>query len=210
MTETTTALEPLTLTLDVLPKVKLLNANDARGHWAKRAPWIKYWRRMAWIETRNRITRREWPLLERAHVTVTITWPDNRRRDPANWEPTAKAIVDGITTAGLWPDDDDKHVTGPDMRRGHGPHAIHIQIQPVALRAPRTHTPTRELRSGRREMTVQRACNGCGQDIGDATPAELDCAGAGIDLPDVRQECPRCSTPTPPATPRGGGVTCCA
>lgn len=131
MAETTTAPAALTFTLEILPGAQLLNANRARGHWAKRAPWIKYWRRMAWAEASNRIIRREWPVLQRAHIVITITWPDNRRRDPANWAPTGKAIVDGLVTAGLLPDDDDKHVSGPDMRRGYGPHAIHIRIQPL-------------------------------------------------------------------------------
>lgn len=33
-----------------------------------------------------------------------------RRRDPSNWMPTAKHVVDGLTQAGYWPDDDSRHV----------------------------------------------------------------------------------------------------
>ncbi|GAA3172867.1 hypothetical protein [Nonomuraea roseoviolacea] len=41
-------------------------------------------------------------------------------------------------------------------------------------------------------VTIQRACNGCGDYIGDATPGELAAAQAGQPLPDVRRECVRC------------------
>lgn len=42
-------------------------------------------------------------------------------------------------------------------------------------------------------VTVKRSCNGCGDRLGDATEAEFDAAVAGLPLPDVRDECPRCS-----------------
>lgn len=38
-------------------------------------------------------------------VWVSIPVAGERRRDPHNLYPTIKAIVDGITTAGVWPDD---------------------------------------------------------------------------------------------------------
>lgn len=53
---------------------------------------------------------------ERAHLTVRIGWPDRRRRDAHNLMPTLKALIDGMVDAGLLPDDDDKHLTGPDLR----------------------------------------------------------------------------------------------
>jgi len=40
---------------------------------------------------------------------------------------------------------------------------------------------------------VKRCCNGCGESIGDVTDEEIECATGGYPLPDVRQECPRCS-----------------
>lgn len=54
----------------------------------------------------------------RAHVTVTVHWPDRRRRDVLNIAPTVKACIDGMTDAGLWSDDDDTHLIGPDFRVG--------------------------------------------------------------------------------------------
>src|SRR5690606_4828127 len=35
-------------------------------------------------------------------------------------------------------------------------------------------------------VTMKRACNGCGQQLGDVTVEELDAGGAGEPLPDVR------------------------
>jgi hypothetical protein len=37
--------------------------------------------------------------------------------------------------------------------------------------------------------TVQRVCNGCGREIGDATEAEINAAATGQPLPDAREEC---------------------
>ena len=38
------------------------------------------------------------------------------RRDLHNYMPTLKALVDGLVDAGLLPDDDARHLQGPDMR----------------------------------------------------------------------------------------------
>lgn len=51
-----------------------------------------------------------------AHAVVTVTWPDRRRRDAHNVMPTVKALIDGLVDAGVLPDDDDRHLTGPDLR----------------------------------------------------------------------------------------------
>jgi hypothetical protein len=71
---------------------------------------------------------------ERAHVTVTFRFPNNRRRDVHNLLPlVAKPIVDGIVGAGILPDDDDKHLVGPDLRRNpeNGPYEIVVTVEPV-------------------------------------------------------------------------------
>jgi hypothetical protein len=56
------------------------------------------------------------PHLERVHIICTMSVTDRRRRDPANWAPTAKACVDGLVHVRVLADDDYHHVTGPDMR----------------------------------------------------------------------------------------------
>lgn len=57
----------------------------------------------------------------------------------------------------------------------------------------RPTTDTRGLATGGRRVRVQRACNGCGTYIGDATDAEIDACVNGGRLPDVRNECPTCT-----------------
>lgn len=58
------------------------------------------------------------PPLGRAHVLVEWRPRDNRRRDPANLAPLAKAFVDGLVDAKVLPDDDAGHLDGPDCRLG--------------------------------------------------------------------------------------------
>ena len=56
------------------------------------------------------------PSLERARLVAWVRFPDGRRRDLHNYMPTLKALVDGLVDAGLLPDDDVRHLQGPDMR----------------------------------------------------------------------------------------------
>ena len=61
----------------------------------------------------------------------------------------------------------------------------------------RPNTPDRVNPDGSRSITTKRACNGCGDLIGDITDAEMQAAIGGRALPDVRRECPTCA-PTAP------------
>lgn len=91
------------------PMPLILTANQ-RLHWAQRAKRTKALRMTA-CRLANGTTQ-----YERAHIVVTVGWPDKRRRDVHNLMPTIKACIDGFVDAGLLPDDDDKHLTGPDLR----------------------------------------------------------------------------------------------
>lgn len=79
---------------------------NARGHWRAKAEAVKQWRHAARLAAHN-----SGPVGYRALVTIEFTVPDRRKRDPHNWVATAKPIVDGLTDAGLWPDDTAAHVT---------------------------------------------------------------------------------------------------
>lgn len=68
--------------------------------------------------------------------------------------------------------------------------------EPSPAPAGRPSTPPREDPSGGMTITIQRACNGCGTSLGNATAAELDAAAAGRPQPDVTDECPSCSPGT--------------
>jgi len=45
-----------------------------------------------------------------AMVSFVFPVTTNRRRDPHNFYPTIKPIIDGLTDAGLWPDDTPEYV----------------------------------------------------------------------------------------------------
>lgn len=57
------------------------------------------------------------PFPNRMHATAYLRFPTERRRDPANWYPTVKAVVDGIVDAGVLVDDSQEYLVGPDMRQ---------------------------------------------------------------------------------------------
>ncbi|HEY2238874.1 MAG TPA: hypothetical protein VGI21_08790 [Streptosporangiaceae bacterium] len=93
--------------------MELLTANQ-RPHWAVRARRTRALREAAaWMARAARV-----PQLEHVHVLAEYRPPDRRRRDPANWQPSFKAAVDGLVDAGIVPDDDAAHLTGPDPRLG--------------------------------------------------------------------------------------------
>ncbi|MCI6584048.1 MAG: hypothetical protein MSC45_03120 [Mobiluncus sp.] len=57
--------------------------------------------------------------LSKVRIHITLHWHDpGRRRDAANWSPTAKAIVDGLVDFGLIPDDSNKFLEGPFLWAG--------------------------------------------------------------------------------------------
>jgi hypothetical protein len=96
----------------VIPAGTQLMTLNQRLHFMAAAQRTKTLRETAgWLARAQRI-----PRLEAAWIVCELTVPDRRRRDPANWMPTAKACVDGLVDAGVLLDDDFRHVRGPDMR----------------------------------------------------------------------------------------------
>ncbi|WP_165375389.1 hypothetical protein [Sanguibacter massiliensis] len=89
----------------------LLTANQ-RLHHMRRPAIVKLPRRAAAAAAAPQTA----PRLDRAHITVHAAWPDRRRRDVHNLYVTVKACIDGLIDYGLLPDDDDRHLTGPDLR----------------------------------------------------------------------------------------------
>jgi len=91
----------------------LMSMND-RLHWAKNAEMTKLWQEAAfWVAKQNRLQ----PLTDfPVEVTVTFTRKRDGRIDPHNFFPTVKHLIDGLTMAGLWPDDDSTHVITREPR----------------------------------------------------------------------------------------------
>jgi crossover junction endodeoxyribonuclease RusA len=97
----------------LIPDVPLLNANT-RMHWRKKAAVSAAIRRSTELAARDA----RLPRLEKVRIIAEYLPVDRRRRDPANWAPSAKAAVDGLVDAGVLDDDDHTRVIGPDMRLG--------------------------------------------------------------------------------------------
>ena len=101
------------LTIDIPPD-EWLTANG-RYHWRVKA------KRTAALRHRAHMLARQANLTPRRRVFVTahVSGRVSNRLDPANVQPTLKALIDGIVTDyGLLPDDDDDHLIGPLAMRG--------------------------------------------------------------------------------------------
>ena len=89
--------------------------DNQRMSWRPRAQIIKAWRQTAGYSGRAG----EVPHFPHgAHIIAELRFSDARNRDPNNWNPTAKACIDGLVDARIFADDNHRLVIGPDMRIG--------------------------------------------------------------------------------------------
>lgn len=73
------------------------------------------------LRTYASLRSRELAPMDQAHLDVWLTFPTRAGRDPANWMPTLKALVDGLVhprpgVRGVLPDDSAKYLDGPFPR----------------------------------------------------------------------------------------------
>ena len=99
------------MVLEVMEPAERMNLNQRYG-WRTKARLTKAWRGAAYVAACQQLGRGP---AERAREAcfVRVKFPvadPGRRRDPHNWSPTEKAIVDGLVDAGVWVDDDEAHV----------------------------------------------------------------------------------------------------
>ena len=90
-----------------LDRKQMISAND-RLHFQKKAKITKFLRQLAYYEGRNILLDYfGLPFNEKkpCKVIVWIFAPTNRKYDPPNWSPTSKALLDGLTDANFWTDD---------------------------------------------------------------------------------------------------------
>ena len=121
-----------TLVVDI-PSAWWLTSNG-RYKWPDRARRTKHLRTIALLEARRQHLE---PVTGMVSVIATVHYRTAVRADPANAQPTLKALVDGCTDAGIWVDDDSTHLIGPDPRRGcnlpglrPGEHRVVLTITP--------------------------------------------------------------------------------
>lgn len=113
------------------PPARPLSLNEERSlHWRDRHARTQPWCDLTILMARQaRLARAV--AANPATVTVVIPVPDHRRRDPANYYPVSKAVVDGLVKAGVWPDDDPRYVsvTEPILTRELSA-SIRIELRP--------------------------------------------------------------------------------
>lgn len=99
-----------------------LTLNQRHG-WHQRHRLTKAWRVAGWAAAAEQLGRT--PTARRRGLTfVRVSFPTSqptRRRDPHNWAPTVKAIIDGFVDAGVWPDDTADQVIVLDSTFHHAP-----------------------------------------------------------------------------------------
>ena len=102
------------ITVDI-PREWWLSSNQ-RLHWAAKAKRTAAIREATKIAARNAAL----PTFNVVHVCAWIGYPRAGKADPSNAAPVVKAALDGLTDAGLWPDDDSEHVIAVEYRRDTG------------------------------------------------------------------------------------------
>jgi crossover junction endodeoxyribonuclease RusA len=111
------------------PGTKLLTSNQ-RYHWRTRAKITRELRTMS----RDLAEQQEIPRADKVHVRGHWHYHDNRKRDPGNWYPSLKAMIDGaLVDSGIITDDDDKHLIFDGIHRGepnirHGQLVLEIEV----------------------------------------------------------------------------------
>lgn len=105
----------------------LLSMND-RLHWSVTRRRSKYWLDAAYYAALEHVRppRRQGTSL----IQVTLPVKGRRRRDPHNFMPTVKPIVDGLVHAGLWPDDTPEFVTVAEPRLLVGGTQVEVELIP--------------------------------------------------------------------------------
>lgn len=119
----------MTITITVMAPDKYLNSND-RLHRMAQAKLTKQWRNAA-----EQASHGFMPMKTPVHIVAHVWKKRAGRYDVGNLYPTAKACVDGFVDGGIFADDSNEYVLGPDLRHGGKgePHII-FTIAPIETR----------------------------------------------------------------------------
>lgn len=131
--------ETITFTI---PREQWVTSNSRLHHYAK-AQRVKILRETGAIQARaQQISHYAQPV----QLMIGIGYPTAVRSDPSNSEPTVKGLIDGMTDAGVFKDDDSKHVTALifyrlEKKSAKSTHTVRITVIP---KDSRYYIPIRE------------------------------------------------------------------
>lgn len=101
------------------PGIPFVNSNRRENKFVK-ARHAAAWRAAGMAEWLS--AGHQWVQWDAATAVAELWYPTSARHDPGNDYVTVKAVIDGIQDAGrrhpFLPDDDWRHLTGPDLRYG--------------------------------------------------------------------------------------------
>lgn len=115
-----------------LPPTKPLSINEERSmtHFGQRTRRLDPWRDLAWAMANNQNTK-EQVAGRRGRITVVIPFRTRAVRDPHNYFPIVKSVVDGLVRALVWPDDNPEYVEVLEPRLVIGKNAlVEIEVTP--------------------------------------------------------------------------------
>lgn len=97
----------------------VINSND-RDHNKVTGHMVSRIRKLAAYETKAKKDKYMLPFSPKrpCHLTVTVYKPTRRRLDTPNLYPTVKPLVDGMTEAGIWTDDNDNVIKSTKFQLG--------------------------------------------------------------------------------------------
>lgn len=119
------------------PPARLLNMND-RAHRLEAAKVVKAWRECVYFYACQAEPGPSKRRMEgRSRVRIALPVKGERRRDPHNYAPTQKALIDGLCDANVFVDDNAEWVTTPEVVLYQGTQVV-VVIEP-AESAPDLH-----------------------------------------------------------------------
>ena len=102
---------------------------NQRLHWASKAKRTHNLKWAAYTAVANRLIFFDLKPLETCKITAVIRTLTAGRFDAENAAPTVKALIDGLVSAGLLPDDNSKHVRSTTYQHvGRTTRPCHYQV----------------------------------------------------------------------------------
>jgi Holliday junction resolvase RusA-like endonuclease len=94
-------------------------------HWSWRSKRVSWWRTTALVAARKAGVGE----LPPSRIEVELPFDRGGRRDPSNYLPAVKALIDGLVDAGCWDDDTAEYVEVVEPRLVRGTDVV-VRITP--------------------------------------------------------------------------------